>query len=190
MHPQNMGESEFIKVGRKKLCMVHFFRWTSSKKHSAVTFRPEQYLPEKKTTYHWPSVQWPSILFYCTVDSSFRAFTVNIFLSFWEILRNAWEECTLPKLPDRVLVKDGIDSSKFSDLSPLATLHSILTHLTLHVCKWLIFCLKMKRTSCSEVLAESQLSYITTSLDFCHFQARKTVFPQFLDKELFFALLC
>ena len=71
MHPQNTGQSEFIKVGRKKSCMV--------------------------------------------------------------VLHNDCEESTYPKLPDRVLVEDGVDSwftsnSEFSNVNLLATLHRILFH--------------------------------------------------------------
>ena len=64
MHPQNMEESEFLKVGRES------FAWyICSDEHyakpSAVIFRPKQNSLKKKATYHWLSVLLPSILLHC-----------------------------------------------------------------------------------------------------------------------------
>ena len=105
------------------------------------------------------------------------------------MLHNARKEFALPKLADRVLIEGGVNSSftinsKFSDLSLLATFHRILSHLEQHFLNGQFFCLRMKRTSCSEVSVDSQISIITTSQDLFRFQLRKTVFLQFADKKL------
>ena len=60
------------------------------------------------------------------------------------------------------------------------------TYLAVHFLNGQFFCFKMKRTSCSEVLVDSQLSVIIKSSNFCFFKETKTAFTQFLDKKLLF----